>query len=375
MRILFVLEYYYPNVGGVETLFKNLAEGLAKEGHHVCVVTSKIQASPFREKVNGVEIVRVFCPNIFDRRYWFTFTAIPKVLVLARKYDIVHTTTYNAIIPAKIASVLLGKPIVLTVLEVMDHLFYKINLSKVSAFFHWCFERLVLRFYYSKIIAISDFTKSRVVDLVQKKMRGNVVRVYHGLDYNNFCFENIRKRNLKKELGLDDRFVFLYFGRPGFLKGVDMLVDSFNLLSKTHKDVFLLLILSKKPLKQYKSIQNKVNVSENKSIKIIDSVPYSDLPSYIHMADRVVIPSISEGFGYTAAEACTLKKPVIVNIKETSLGEVVGGAYTQVIQADIDSLFDALLKSCRGEFEYAVPKRFEWKDTILTTIKLYKEII
>ena len=28
MKVLFVLEYYYPNIGGVEKLFKTLAESL-----------------------------------------------------------------------------------------------------------------------------------------------------------------------------------------------------------------------------------------------------------------------------------------------------------------------------------------------------------
>jgi D-inositol-3-phosphate glycosyltransferase len=42
MRILFVLEYYAPHVGGAETLFQNLCEGLTARGHVVDVITSKI---------------------------------------------------------------------------------------------------------------------------------------------------------------------------------------------------------------------------------------------------------------------------------------------------------------------------------------------
>ena len=32
MKILFVLAFYHPYVGGVEQLFKQLGEGLVKEG-------------------------------------------------------------------------------------------------------------------------------------------------------------------------------------------------------------------------------------------------------------------------------------------------------------------------------------------------------
>ena len=39
MKILFVLENFYPNIGGVETLFKSLTEQLVREGHEVMVIT------------------------------------------------------------------------------------------------------------------------------------------------------------------------------------------------------------------------------------------------------------------------------------------------------------------------------------------------
>jgi hypothetical protein len=40
IKILFVLEYYSPHIGGMETLFQNLCEGLVKRGYKVAVVTS-----------------------------------------------------------------------------------------------------------------------------------------------------------------------------------------------------------------------------------------------------------------------------------------------------------------------------------------------
>jgi multimeric flavodoxin WrbA len=42
MKILFVLEHYYPHTGGVEILFKNLCEGLVKKGHEVEVITTRL---------------------------------------------------------------------------------------------------------------------------------------------------------------------------------------------------------------------------------------------------------------------------------------------------------------------------------------------
>ena len=39
MKILFVTDYYYPHIGGVEKLFKSLAESLVEKGNKVSVIT------------------------------------------------------------------------------------------------------------------------------------------------------------------------------------------------------------------------------------------------------------------------------------------------------------------------------------------------
>ena len=71
MKILIVTEYYWPHIGGVEIVFKNLAEGLIKRGHEVKVVTAQVPDTKAQENLNGVEIHRVKVPK-FAARYFFT---------------------------------------------------------------------------------------------------------------------------------------------------------------------------------------------------------------------------------------------------------------------------------------------------------------
>src|SRR3989339_1156108 len=97
MKILFVLENYVPHIGGVELVFKTLAENLAKE-HDISIITHKLKNTKKFEEINGVKIYRVSC---LQNRYLFSFLAIPKTLRLAKKADIIHTTTYNGAVPAR----------------------------------------------------------------------------------------------------------------------------------------------------------------------------------------------------------------------------------------------------------------------------------
>ena len=62
MKILFVLEHFYPYIGGAEKLFYALATNLAKEGFEVIVVTTQFDKKlPLVEFHKNVKIIRVKC--------------------------------------------------------------------------------------------------------------------------------------------------------------------------------------------------------------------------------------------------------------------------------------------------------------------------
>jgi glycosyltransferase involved in cell wall biosynthesis len=57
MKITFIVENYYPSIGGVQSVTKYLAEGLAKKNHNVTIITTKKEFSK-QEDINGVNIKR-----------------------------------------------------------------------------------------------------------------------------------------------------------------------------------------------------------------------------------------------------------------------------------------------------------------------------
>ena len=115
MNILFVLENYLPHIGGVETVFRNLMEGLVKKGHSVNLVTHRLKGTKKLENIRGVSVYRVSC---LGSRYLFSFLAVPQIVRLAKRCELIHTTTFNAAPPAFVAAKVTGKPIILTVHEV-----------------------------------------------------------------------------------------------------------------------------------------------------------------------------------------------------------------------------------------------------------------
>jgi len=55
MKILFTVEYYFPSIGGAQTVVRQLAERFVKNGHDVWVATTKLQDRKFTE-LAGVKI-------------------------------------------------------------------------------------------------------------------------------------------------------------------------------------------------------------------------------------------------------------------------------------------------------------------------------
>lgn len=310
MKVLFVLEYFYPHVGGVETSFLNLARELAKH-NDVMVITSWIPGTDLQEVYEKINILRVKTPS-YARRFWFTIISLKTLLKLAGNFDYIHTTAYNAALPAWLVSKILKKRIVITVPEVFGKNWF--NLGERNMFlntFFYLYEQILFRLPFDLYIAISRSTKKdllRNFKIDQKKVR----IIYCILDLD---FWNPRKYNgnkIRKKLELNDKFVYLYYGRPGISKGLEYLLMAVHDISISIPNSLLMLILSNDPRNRYemmKDIIEKEKISD--SVLLLESLNYRDLPYYIAAADCVVVPSLTEGFGYSAIESAIMDKIVI----------------------------------------------------------------
>ena len=176
MRILFILEHYYPYTGGAETLFKYVAENLAEKGHNVTVITTRFKKDLKKtETLNKVKIKRLH----FYNRYIFTFFSLPFLLKEAKKADIIHTTTYNAALPAFLAAKITKTPIYITFHEIWGNLWFKLPfIPKLLAFGNYCFEQLIIKLPFNKYISVSDFTQNKLIEngISKKKIKIGFIR-------------------------------------------------------------------------------------------------------------------------------------------------------------------------------------------------------
>jgi len=367
MNILFVLENYYPHIGGVEVLFKVLAEGLAAKGHSVQVITHRVPGSAQDDELNGVKIHRVSVPMLASRHF-FTFLAIPSIIRLGRTASVIQTTTFNAAPAAWLASRILGKKCIVTVHEVWIGKWPEYaGSSKLFDFL----ERMIYALPFDKYVCVSNSTR-RMLD-ERAHVKKNAVVIYNPVDYSHFERAKYSGKLVRKKLHLENDFVCLFHGRPGGSKGLEYLLRAMPLIKKAK----LVLILSRDKAYEarYEMMMTLIDhLKIRDRIVLLDPVPYKELPNYLLAADCIIVPSLSEGFGYSAAEACALGIPVVAS-NTTSLPEVVSGKFVLVKPMSPDAIAHGIRLVSEGKYNKTPLKRFSAEDAISSYEKLYLGLI
>ena len=372
MRICFIIEFYPPHIGGGETLFKTLAEGLAEHGHQCDVITCRLPGTKKYEVKNGVKIHRVSVPRFADR-YWFTFLAVYKSIIISHDADIIHTMTYNGAFPAWLASKVNKKRIVMIAHEVLGKKWYKFGFGRLAATMYRFFEWFVLFLKYDAYMCNSKNTMKLLENwgIPIEKLH----LTYPGIDYKLFDYRKEEKRHkLRERLGVKDNvFLYMYHGRPGMIKGVEYLVRAVPEIKKQIQNSKLLLVLAKKPAVKYQEIIEIIR-KKNLDVILIDPLPHEELPYYIAASDCVVVPSLNEGFGFTCVEACTMKKPVVAT-NVGSLPEVIFGRHVLVLPKSPEELARGVISIYKGEYNETDEKRYEWEAFIKKHMIVYMKLL
>ncbi len=374
MKILFVLENYIPHIGGVEIVFKELCERLAKLGHKISVITHQIKGTRRFERIGKVDVYRIPC---LHSRYLFTFLAIPKVLKIAKEADIIHTTTFNGAFPAWLVSKILKKPSLITVHEVWIGKWGKLTeMNFFNALFHDILERMIYLLRFDSYVCVSESTKKQLLE-IKKKELDKIKVVYNGIDYKFWDPKRYDGKKIRQKFKLENNFVYMFYGRPGISKGLEHLIRAVPYISNRIPNSKLLAIVSKD--KAYKkrreeiiSLIKKINITDK--VIFLDPVPREELPDYIKSADCIAVPSLAEGFGFTVVESCAMKRPIVAS-DTTSLPEIISGEHALVERADPKSIAEGIEKVYIKKAKKTPIIRFKIEDNIEGYIKEYRKLI
>lgn len=375
MKLLFICENYLPHYGGAEVVFKNLAENYVKKGHQVTLLTHQMKGTKKEEEINGVKVIRV--PSLHSR-YFFTFVAIAQAIKLAKKHDLIQTTSFNGAPPAWLAGKLCRKPVVITVHEVWRKKWQEVTgfpwwKSMVHEFLEWAIYFLP----YDKYICVSQATKK---DLLRLGIKENKVEtIYNGLDVHFWNEKGIGKEEvnaIRQKFNLENRFIYFSWGRPGPSKGFEYLIQAVPLIKEKVPRSLCVLMLAKGTMHEKKrrglfELIKKLNLQDD--IKVIEPVPHRELRYYLKAFDCAVIPSTAEGFGFNVVEANVMGIPVVAS-DAGSIPEVISGKYLLFRNKDIKELAEKVAMVKEGKWQESPLKRFGWEESVERYLEGYSKL-
>ncbi len=385
MRIALINFSYLPNIGGYETLIRNIVRRLVQRGHEVTVITSNtIKLKPAKlkseEYIEGVKVKRLRSYQILPYRHLiFTPGIIP--YILSMDVNIVHCFAYLPTFMTNVAPLVVkakGVPLVWT----PD--FYPGRSMIYSGFLQKTLMPLydkmglVLLRRADAIITLTD------VEAQFHKSRGmkNSYPMLCGVSLDSeYHITEADIERVKQKLDIKGEKVILSVGRMVWYKGFDLLVRAYAKAQQRFPDSKLLIA---GPDGGYRKVIEKVarDLACENGVILTGEISDSELHCLYEIADVIVRPSLYEGFGLTTLEAWLHKKPVVGFEK---VGEAIpSSAGIEVRYKDIDALSDAVVEllsdealcSSLGEQGFRlVEEKYEWNKVVDRLEEIYRRVV
>src|SRR5216684_2890052 len=277
-------------------------------------------------------------------------------------------------------------PYVMTVHDVLEHLYRARDHSGLRRSLHFHLTRRVLRGA-ARIFAVSQFTKSEIEKLFGIAPE-RIEVVYNAID-ERFLRGHATdaERQLIAERYLVSYPFLLYAGRISPHKNLNRIIEAFSALKteleKERKSEDLKLIIIGDDLSGHPDLRRTVIKSAvQNDVRFLGFVPIEVLRIFYDAAKVFVFPSLYEGFGLPPLEAMAHGTPVLTS-NTSSLPEVVGNAAVLVNPENLFEMMRALqrvlldqsLREKMRQRGYEQVKKFSWDVSAAEVLAGYGEVV
>lgn len=377
-RVALVTYSTKPRGGVVHTLA--LAEALTRAGADVTVVAlGDPSAGFFRPVAAPFEIVPAppAAETLEDRVFQSVDAMAGGLSALAERFDIFHTQDCIAArAAARVRDAGAGIPVVRTVHHVDDF-----TTPALMA----CQRQAILE--PDVVLVVSSHWRT----LLKDEYGVDAGVVYNGVDRMRFGPIDAEQRSsLRRQIGADDRFLFLAVGGIEPRKGSVHLLEALGRLKAQIEPSPVVAVVGGHSFQDYRAYREAalaslpaLGLELGRDVVLLGTVADDELPRWYRAADALAFPSLKEGWGLAVLEAMAARLPVIATDIPVFREYLTPGQDALLVPpADPAALADAMRSlveddKLRDRLRTAgaqVASRFTWESTASRHRALYEGI-
>jgi glycosyltransferase involved in cell wall biosynthesis len=301
MHILFISQYFHPEIGAASERISGFARNLSGFGHKITVITG-FPNYPFDkkypgykkklfsvEKYNGVKVIRVWLfttgsAGVAARLLNYFSFMITSIAAGLRVRDLDFVFATSGPIFAGLAGYILSRtkkvPFIFDVRDIWPERIYA-GTDMKRGFATKMLEKLEM-ILYAKAVKIIAVTKGVKANIVSKGVSAEKVNVItNGVDTNIFATLPLNHA-LVETLGIgQNKFTVIYAGTLGLFQDIDLIVECAERL-RNYEDILFLIVGGGARRDEF---CEKVERRELINVIMVPPVSSTELNNYINLSD------------------------------------------------------------------------------------------
>jgi glycosyltransferase involved in cell wall biosynthesis len=313
MKILYLSQYFPPEIGAPAARVFELSHEWVRLGHSVKVVTAfpnhptGVVPPEYRgrlwdkEVVDGIEVYRNWTLAVPNRQMAlrlasqlsFPLSVIALGLPRMKRPDVVLATSpsiFTSVCGLAYARAL-GAPFVFEVRDLWPQLFIEMGMVKNPLLVRVL--ETAERFQYrqaQKIVVVTE----RFKEILEEKgvPSGKLAVIPNGVDLHHFREDAAGARQVREEHGLEGKFVIGYIGTHGVLHGLSSILDAAEALKGENQFRFLFVGHGHERQMLIESARSR----HLSNVVFVPAQPRDRIPSYYSACNACIVPLRREAF-------------------------------------------------------------------------------
>lgn len=310
MKILYISQYFPPEMGAPAARAAELSRHWAKDGHEVTVLTgfpnhptglvpaeyrAKFRRLVSREMIDGVSVIRTWLfpfPNrrVYERmlNYSSFCASSASTGVFLSRHDVIIATSPQLLVGlsgwwlARCKRV----PLVFEVRDLWPESLAAVGMGTRDSLLHRSLARVAGFLYRNSqhIVVVSPPFKDYLITHWNVP-RDKISIVENGVEANLFSPQN-SDSELRRMLGIEDKFVVCYIGTLGMAHGLETVLEAANRLQHTAPEVVFLLIGEGAEKSRMMSVARELRLN---NVRFLHQQPREQIPAYICASDACLV--------------------------------------------------------------------------------------